>query len=145
MNASALTWLRRSCGKWRSERRYLFSPEKDAKPAVYTTLMDIYEGERGNQFIIEWTGKTSGRMEVELDGNVLVRSRDYIGEGAHDADVVMVDEDTFVTTTTYDGITFREEIRLLSEDQYRLRQTFGTKADGSFVLCGQYIEFREWH
>jgi hypothetical protein len=143
MNASPLVWLRRSCGKWRSERRYLFSEEKGTKPVNYTTLMEIYEGERGNQFIIEWTGKTSGRMEVELDGNMLVRSRDYIGDGAHDSEVDMVDEDTFVTTTTYNGITFREEIRLLSHDQYRLRQTFGTKADGSFALCGQYIEFRE--
>lgn len=141
MNAAAITWLRRSCGKWRSERRYLFQP--DGKPVCYTTLMDIREGERGNQFIINWTGKTSGKMEVELDGNVLVRSRDYFGDEAHDSDVEMVDDDTIVFTTTYDGVTFREEIRLLSSDQYRLRQTFGTKADGSFALAGQYIEFRE--
>lgn len=141
MNASALTWLRRSCGKWRSERRYLFQPE--GQPVCYTTLMEIYEGERGNEFIIQWTGKTSGRMEVALDGNILVRSRDYFGDEAHDSDVEMVDDDTIVFTTTYDGVTFREEIRLLSSDSYRLRQTFGTKADGTFALAGQYIEFRE--
>lgn len=141
MNAAALTWLRRSCGKWRSERRYLFQP--DGKPVCYTTLMDIHEGERGNQFIINWEGKTSGKMEVALDGNVLVRSRDYFGDDAHDSDVEMVDDDTIVFTTTYDGVTFREEIRLMSSDQYRLRQTFGTKADGSFALAGQYVEFRQ--
>jgi hypothetical protein len=140
MNTAVLTWLRRSCGKWRSERRYLFQP--DGKPVNYTTLMDIREGERGNQFIINWEGKTSGKMEVTLDGNVLVRSRDYFGDDAHDSDVEMVDDDTIVFTTTYDGVTYREEIRLISNDQYRLRQTFGTKADGSFALAGQYTEFR---
>ena len=72
---AALEWLRRSCGKWRSERRYLFQP--DGKPVNLTTMMEIYEGERGNQFIIEWTGKTSGKMELELDGYTLRRSRDY--------------------------------------------------------------------
>ena len=141
MNASALNWLHRSCGKWRSERRYLF--QTDGKPVCYTTHMDIYPGERGNQFVIKWTGKTSGTMEVSLDGNVLVRSRDYFGDEAHDSDVEMIDDDTIVFSTCYDGVTFREEIRLLSSDQYRLRQTFGTKADGSFALAGQYIEFRE--
>lgn len=141
MNASALKWLRRSCGKWRSERRYLF--QVDGKPVCYTTFMDIQEGDRGNQFIVNWEGKTSGRMELTLDGNILVRSRDYFGEEAHDSDVEMIDDDTIVFTTTYDGVTFREEVRLLSNDCYRLRQAFGTKADGSFALAGQYTEFRQ--
>ena len=140
MRTTPIQWLNRSCGCWRSERRYLFSPQ--GEPVIYTTLMQIYEGERSNQFTIEWTGKTSGRMDVEVDAGVLVRSRDYIGDGAHDSDIEMVDDDTIVFTTTYDGVTFREEIRLLSNDCYRLRQTFGTRADGSFALAGQYIEFR---
>ena len=140
MTECALTWLRRSCGKWRSERRYLFQP--DGKPVNLTTMMDIHEGERGNQFIIDWTGKTTGKMEIELDGNVLVRNRDYFGDEAHDSDVKMIDDDTIEIITTYGGVTYREEIRLLSSDQYRLRQTFGYKEDGSFALAGQYIEFR---
>jgi hypothetical protein len=143
MTPSALAWLHRSCGKWRSERRYLFSDKEGARPSIYTTNMVVKALPESNRFRITWTGVTEGAMEVELDGSVLMRSRDYIGEDAHDSDVEMVDEDTFVTTTTYNGITFREEIRLLGNDNYRLRQTFGLKADGSFALAGQYIEFRE--
>lgn len=137
---AALEWLRRSCGKWRSERRYLFQP--DGKPVNLTTMMEIYEGERGNQFIIEWTGKTSGKMELELDGYTLRRSRDYFGDEAHSSHVQMLTDDIIRLTTSYDGVTYQETIELLSSDQYRLRQTFGTKPDGSFALSGQYIEFR---
>lgn len=143
MAPSVLSWLQRSCGKWRSERRYLFSDKPPARPSIYTTSMIIKALPEPNRFRITWTGFTEGAMEVELDGSVLIRSRDYIGEEAHDSDVEMVDEDTLVTTTTYNGITFREEIRLLGNDCYRLRQTVGLKADGSFALAGQYIEFRE--
>lgn len=138
--ADALQWLRRSCGHWRSERRYLF--QADGKPVNLTTMMEIYEGERGNEFIVDWTGKTSGRLEITLDGDTLRRSRDYFGDNAHDSKVEMLSNDIFRTTTTYDGVTYVETIELLSEDQYRLRQTFGTKEDGSFALTGQYCEFR---
>jgi len=140
MAECALTWLRRSCGKWRSERRYLF--QSDGKPVNLTTMMDIYEGERGNQFVIDWTGKTTGRMEIELGGDTLRRSRDYFGDEAHSSEVLMLTEDIIRFTTTYDGVTYQETIELLSNDQYRMRQTFGTNPDGSFVLAGQYCEFR---
>lgn len=140
MTECALTWLRRSCGKWRSERRYLFQP--DGKPVNLTTMMDIYEGERGNQFIIDWTGKTTGKLEIELNGNVLVRNRDYFGDEAHNSDVEMLTSNIIRLTTNYGGVTYVETIELLSSDQYRLRQTFGHREDGSFALTGQYFEFR---
>lgn len=127
---------------WRSERRYFFSA--DGKPVNLRTLMDIYEGERGNEFIIEWSGKTKGKMEIALEGDTLRRSRDYFGDKAHDAKVEMLSNDIFRMTTTYDNVTYVETIELLSEDQYRLRQTFGTNPDGSFVLVGQYMEFRRY-
>lgn len=139
--ADALQWLRRSCGKWRSERRYIFNAT--GKPVNLTTLMDIFEGERGNEFVVEWSGKTSGKLEITLEGDTLRRSRDYFGDKAHDSKVEMLSNDIFRTTTTYDDVTYVETIELLSEDQYRLRQTFGTNPDGSFALVGQYCEFRQ--
>lgn len=140
MKPSAHSWLHRTCGTWRSERRYLFGP--NAQPVNLTTHMEIRPGDRSNQFTIRWDGKTRGTMDIELDGNVLVRSRDYWGDGAHHSDVEMVDDDTIVFTTNYDGTTYREEIRLLSHDQYRLRQTFGYDSRGAMKLVGQYYEAR---
>lgn len=140
MNPSALTWLRRRCGQWRSERRYLFGPK--AQPVNYTTMMSIREGDHYNQFVIEWTGKTEGEMHVALEGNVLTRNRDYFGDGAHSSQVEMIDDDTIVFTTIYGGVQYREEIRFLSHDQYCLRQTFGTDETGVMKLAGQYVEFR---
>lgn len=140
MNSNALPWLRRRCGSWRSERRYLFKP--DGKPVICTTMLDIEPGERGNQFLINWTGNTSGTMEIELNGDRLERSRDYFGDGATSSDVHMLDDDTFVMMTTYGGTTYREEIRLINNDEFALRQTIGFDPEGQFRLSGQYIEFR---
>jgi len=140
MTSLTLDWFNRRCGQWRSERRYMFKPDGD--PVIYTTMMDIYRGDHYNEFVIDWTGKTEGQMVVQVEGDLLRRSRDYMGPGAHDSVIQMLDADTMVTSTTYDGVTFREEIRLISQDSYTLRQTFGTKADGSFALAGQYLEFR---
>ena len=137
---SLLNWFDRSCGQWRSERRYMFTP--DGNPVNLTTTMDIHGGDRGDEFVVNWKGRTNGTMRIRVDGNTLCRDRDYFGNEAHDSEVELLDADTIVTRTTYGGVTYREEIRLMSNDQYRLRQTFGTKADGSFVLCGQYMEFR---
>lgn len=141
MNPSPLNWLNRRCGQWRSERRYLFGP--NAQPVNYTTMMDIYPGDRGNEFVIKWTGKTEGEMRVALDGNMLTRDRDYFGDDAHDSQVEMIDEDTIVFYTSYGGVNYREEIRFLSHDQYCLRQTFGTDSAGVMKLVGQYVEFRK--
>jgi len=127
---------------WRSERRYFFNA--DGKPVNLRTLMDIYEGERGNEFVIEWSGNTKGKMEIALEGDTLRRSRDYFGDQAHDSKVEMLSNDIFRTTTNYNNVTYVETIELLSEDQYRLRQTFGTNPDGSFALVGQYMEFRRY-
>lgn len=138
---SASNWLHRTTGTWRSERRYIFGPK--GEPVNLTTYMEISPNERGNEFLIRWDGQTRGEMVVALDGNVLVRSRDYFNaEDAHDSDVEMVDDDTIRFTTTYGGVTYTETIQLLSNDTYRLRQTFGAKADGSMALVGQYYEVR---
>jgi len=135
-----LSWFKRRCGNWRSERRYLFST--DGQPKLFTTMMDIKQGEKETQFDIQWEGSTSGVMAVELRGTVLHRSRDYFGDGANSSEVFLIDPDTVVTSTAYGGVRYREEIRFLNQDGIAFRQTLGTKEDGSFALCGQYVEFR---
>lgn len=140
-NSSALQWFRRSIGTWTSQRRYLFNPKM--VPVNMTTNFTVEAGERGNQFIIEWTGNTSGTMEVELNGNVLGRSRDYFGEESHSSAVEVIDSDCIVLRTEYDGMKVREEIRFLVEDTVRLRQTIGVdNLTGAVRLVGQYVEFR---
>jgi hypothetical protein len=54
--------------------------------------------------------------------------------------VSRVDADTLVFETEYDGMKFREEIRLV-ENNVRLRQTLGWKRNEIF-LAGQYFERR---
>ena len=140
-NPQALQWFRRSVGSWTSERRYLFAPK--FKPTNMTTNFTVDEGVRGNQFVIQWQGNTSGTMEVELNGLVLGRSRDYFGEEAHSSDVEVLDQDCIVLRTEYDGMKVREEIRLLNDDTVRLRQTIGTdNRTGTVRLIGQYAETR---
>ena len=140
-NPLALAFLRRTCGKWTSDRRYLFAPAM--KPVNLVTNFTVEEGEYGNEFIITWTGQTSGRMEVELNGDTLSRSRDYLGAGAHAQEVQVIDQDCIVLTTEYDGVKFREEMRLILDDAIRLRQTVGTdKETGKVKLVGQYYEHR---
>tara|TARA_Y100000004_G_scaffold197227_1_gene270544 strand:+ start:3089 stop:3508 length:420 start_codon:yes stop_codon:yes gene_type:complete len=137
---TALQFLRRTCGKWSSERRYLFAPK--FKPVNMTTEFTIDELAYG-VFNVDWNGKTNGTMELRLDGDVLHRSRDYFGEGANSSKVQVVDNDTIVLRTEYDGLRFREEVRLIEEDMFRLRQTIGFNIEtGQLALAGQYIETR---
>ena len=135
-----LTFLRRSCGSWTSQRRYLFAPAM--KPANMTTDFTLTEANNG-KFVVDWKGQTEGQMILTLEGDELHRSRDYFGDGAHTSRVEVIDEDCIVLRTAYDGTRFREEIRLVENDQYRLRQTIGFNVKtGELVLCGQYYEAR---
>lgn len=137
---TARNFLRRTCGSWTSERRYLFAPK--FKPVNMTTKFSITEL-TGDVFQVVWEGNTSGTMELTLNGNTLHRSRDYFGEGANSSAVEVVDQDCIVLRTEYDGTRFREEVRLLEEDMFRLRQTVGYNVEtGQLVLCGQYFENR---
>lgn len=137
---SALPFLRRTVGSWTSERRYLFAPK--LKPVNMTTEFTIEEGEYG-RFKVIWDGKTSGTMDLHLEGDLLHRSRDYFGDGANSSKVEVVDRDCIVMRTEYDGCRFREEVRLIESDFFRLRQTVGYNLKtGQLVLCGQYFETR---
>tara|TARA_R100000734_G_C3272293_1_gene67987 strand:+ start:138 stop:602 length:465 start_codon:yes stop_codon:yes gene_type:complete len=140
-NPKALQWFRRTLGEWSSERRYLFAPKM--KPVNMETFFSVEEGVSSNQFIVEWKGRTSGVMEVELIGDVLHRSRDYFGEENHSSTVEVLDDDCIVLRTEYGGMKIREEIRLLNSDTVRLRQTIGICIKtGKVNLLGQYGEFR---
>ena len=140
----AVQWLRRSCGTWNSERRYLFNLETN-KPSNMTTVFDTVELEYG-RFQVTWKGNTEGIMELHLEGDLLHRSRDYFsknGETGHSSRVSMIDDDTIVLHTHYDGLIFREEIRFLKSDIYRLRQTVGfCDRTGVARIVGQYFESR---
>ena len=94
-------------------------------------------------FQVVWEGNTSGTMELTLDGNTLHRSRDYFGEGANSSTVEVIDQDCIVLRTEYDNTRFREEVRMIEEDMFRLRQTVGYNVQtGQLALCGQYWETR---
>lgn len=137
---TALQFLRRTCGNWTSERRYLFAPK--LKPVNMTTDFKFQELAHG-VFEVVWDGQTTGTMELSLEGDILHRSRDYFGAGANSSKVEVVDHDCIVLHTSYDGTRFREEVRLIEADMYRLRQTVGyCLRTGRLVLTGQYFESR---
>ena len=137
-------WFDRSCGSWTSQRRYLFAPRFEAKDMVTSfTLMPTDPA----VYCVEWDGLTSGTMTLSLneDQTILDRSRDYFdqyGEG-HSSRIKMIDDDAIVLFTEYGGQRFREEIRLIKDDQFRLRQTVGLfQETNELSLVGQYWESR---
>lgn len=138
-------WFYRTCGSWTSERRYLFAPK--FKPVNMTTEFTISDTGRGGVYQVDWTGQTQGQMILTLDASqkLLERSRDYFdkGQDGHTSRVTVIDADTICLHTEYDGTRFREEIRLIESDMFRLRQTVGYNLNnGQLVLAGQYFESR---
>ena len=137
---TASNFLRRSCGSWSSERRYLFAPA--LKPVNMVTQFTMEELPYG-KFKIDWDGQTAGQMILTLKGDTLHRSRDYFGDGANSSTVEVIDYDCLVLRTSYDGMRFREEVRMIEEDMFRLRQTVGYDLKtGQLRIAGQYIEQR---
>ena len=135
------TFMDRSVGLWISYRRYLFGAKRAS--GDYETVFDI-ENTSDNNYTISWTGKTEGFMEVEIEGNELRRSRSYFGPDDNSTYQLMawIDPDTVVFRTSYDGTSYREEIRFL-DDNTRLRQTVGRDLEtNEITLVGQYFEER---
>lgn len=133
-------WFERRTGLWRSERRYLFNPAKP-NAANMTTNFEVTKDR--SKVEVTWTGQTSGTMELGINGTTLERSRDYFGDGSHDSTLSMIDEDTLLLHTHYDGTIFREEIRFLKGDKFALRQTIGfSDTTSAPVIVGQYFECR---
>ena len=86
----------------------------------------------------------AGRRQRRRHENGYRRRRSrtgYFTDKPTNSDLTLVDDDTLVMVTTYDGTTYREEIRMLFEDSVRLRQTVATSGD-KITLVGQYFEER---
>ena len=130
------SWFARCEGDWVSHRRYLSLPAK--KDDRYSTEFTIkVDGDKVN---IKWDGDaSSGDMNLTVDGDVLHRDIGYFTDEPNDSKLERVDVDTVVLHSAYDGMEFREEIRLLDDDKHRLRQTVGYRKGKPF-LVGQYWE-----
>ena len=136
-------WFDRTCGTWISERRYIFNM-KTKKPTNLTTDFSILESNVEEwDYSVIWTGQTKGTMYLKVDGDQLHRNIGYFTDEPTSSLLHKVDYDTVAFYTKYDGMRFREEIRLLHSDNLRLRQTVGFKIEtGELTLCGQYLEVR---
>ena len=133
-------WFERSNGNWTSSRRYLYGPKRKADN--YTTNFSV--DTEGDEVAISWEGDVSdGDMNMTVDGDLLKRDRGYFSDDPTNSHMTRVDDDTVVFVTSYDGVTYREEIRLLANDTYRLRQTVATKDDtNEVIIVGQDFEER---
>ena len=130
------SWFSRCTGDWVSHRRYLTLPVKrdDTYKTEFTIKVD------GDKVNIKWDGDaSSGDMNLTVDGDVLHRDIGYFTDEPNDSKLERLDEDTVVLHSAYDGMEFREEIRLLNDDKNRLRQTVGFRKGKPF-LVGQYWE-----
>ena len=133
-------WFDRCVGSWRSHRRYLMGPKKNIDNLV--TDFDI-EKRADDEWAVLWkSDRNEGEMGIILDGDTVKRSRNYFdnGEGTVTR-LERVDEDTVVFYSAYGGMEYREEIRFLNGNKYRLRQTVGYKeGTDQAVVIGQYWE-----
>ena len=132
-------WFERSNGNWTSSRRYLYGPKRKAD--TYDTKFSV--NTEGSRVSISWEGDASdGSMNMVIDDHMLKRDSGYFSDDPTDSAMTMIDENCVVFVTSYDGVTYREEIRLLADDSYRLRQTVATKDSGEVIIVGQYFEER---
>ena len=136
-------WFRRTTGRWTSSRRYLYNL-KTKKPTNLTTEFTIRACLQGDwDFSVEWTGQTEGTMNLKLTSNELHRDIGYFTSDPTVSAISLIDPDTIVLSTSYSGMNFREEIRLLNDDKLRLRQTVGYDDKTNEVrIVGQYFEER---
>ena len=136
-------WFDRCIGDWTSQRRYIYSM-RTKKPVNLTTDFTILESNIGEwDYTVMWKGQTKGTMHLLISGDQLHRSVGYFTEEPTSSLLHRVDYDTIAFYTKYDGMRFREEIRLCSSDNLRLRQTIGYNLKtGEPSLLGQYGEWR---
>ena len=133
-------WFARCEGKWVSHRRYLMGPKKNIDNLVTEFTIEA-RGE--NEWAVLWASdRNEGEMGIVLDGDTVKRSRNYFeGEEGTITKLEKVDDDTVVFLSSYGGMDYREEIRFLNGNKFRLRQTVGYKegTDKVIVIC-QYWE-----
>jgi hypothetical protein len=158
-------FLKRSAGRWRSERRYYALPAAEAQEMV--SEIEIRHLERGSPELAElarlhgveadevtcgsqvsWqtssiaTGReeSTGSTCFGVYGNQLLRDGGFAVKGAVRADYYFTDENTLCLRTAYNGSVFEEELKLVGK-HYRTRQTIISRA-GEQKLIGQYLEKR---
>ena len=146
-------WLARTLGEWTSERRYVYFTPNGPVNQIITTHFDL-TNPQDNRFTVKWESyphkdgrpaakAMTGEMNLILDGHELQRDIGYFTDAETYQAMTFVDEDTVVFRTAYDGQRYREEIRILEDDNLRLRQTVAHEIDTNrLVLAGQYIETR---
>ena len=135
-------WFTRCEGSWTSHRRYLMGPKKNIDNLV--TYFDI-ERRADDEWVVLWNSdRNEGEMGVILDESegVIKRSRNYFeGEEGTITRLERLDQDAVVFYSSYGGMDYREEIRFLNGNKYRLRQTVGYKQGTDIVIViGQYWE-----
>lgn len=136
-------WFHRCIGDWTSQRRYIYNM-KTKKPTNLTTDFTILESNIDEwDYTVMWKGQTKGTMHLKIEGDQLHRSIGYFTEEPTSSLLHKVDHDTVAFYTKYNGMRFREEIRLCHSDNLRLRQTVGYNLKtGEPTLVGQYFEER---
>lgn len=132
-------WFSRCQGDWESHRRYLYGTTL----AVDNLVTNFTIKKKGdNNFQLSWKSeRNTGEMNFTLENDVCHRDIGYYTEAPTDSKMTMIDDDTIVFNTSYGGVDYREEIRLLNDDKVRLRQTIGFR-NGVVNIVGQYYEFR---
>ena len=151
-------WFERTMGEWRSERRYTyFGPGQKVKAQTLITTFFEIGWTSEPEMKIAWDSymnrdfkntlpeqpTTHGEMLLTLDGDKLLRNKGYFTDNETHQQIERIDQDALELFTSYDGCTYREEIRLLDNDCLRLRQTVGfDDHTGELILSGQYTEVR---
>lgn len=137
-------WFDRCVGSWTSHRRYLMGPKKKIDNLV--TDFDIVKRGDGEWAVIWKSDRNEGEMGIILEGDTIRRSRNYFeGEEGTVTRLERIDEDTVVFYSSYGGMDYREEIRFLNGNKFRLRQTVGYKEGTDIaIVIGQYWEEQTW-
>lgn len=159
-------FLRKSTGKWRSERRYYTLPSIETQEGL--SFVDVQWLEFGcpellklaemhnlnpNEPVIcgsmvSWhsvnsaTGKptSKGSTIFGLRKKLLYRDRGFAISTPVTATLTIPNPDTLCLKTEYNGSVFEEEIKHIGHD-YRTRQTIVSRL-GEQTMIGQYLERR---
>lgn len=141
MEADFISWFERCVGDWHSHRRYLYGD--NLTPDVLETTFEISQT-GDNTFKLNWgSARNVGEMNFIVRDGLLERDKGYYTDLPTTSKMELIDKDTVVFYTSYGGVDYREEIRLLHKDNLRLRQTIGFK-DNKVNVVGQYYEVRNY-
>jgi hypothetical protein len=145
-------FMKRSSGEWISHRRYFYTKNNKITNLTSDLKVDFVSENDDDTFQVNLNWTTYNENEIESEGemitignqNTLRRNVGYFSDQETLCQVTMIDGDCAVFNTSYNGMRFREEIRLLEQDTIRIRTTLGFKDTETVpFLCGQYLEMRK--